>query len=206
MAATTFLMIRHGVHLLGGGTIAGRSPGVHLSPLGQEQVAQAARRIGPLSVHAIYSSPVDRCQESAAILSEHLHLPVAVLPTLAEVDYGEWTRKRLEELRPLPRFQQWNVHRAGTRIPGGETMLEIQSRIIGELFRLREMHPDKTVAVVSHGDVIKAAVAYALGAPLDLLARIEISPASVTVIAWGDNQPWVLGVNSTPEVTMPYAH
>ncbi|HSU65911.1 MAG TPA: histidine phosphatase family protein, partial [Tepidisphaeraceae bacterium] len=92
----------------------------------------------------------------------------------------------------------------GTRIPGGELMLEIQSRIVKQMLRLREVHPEQCVAIVSHGDVIKAALAYWLGVPLDLFLRIEISLASVSVVAIGDYGPWVLCVNNTDSIQLPY--
>ncbi|HXE53868.1 MAG TPA: histidine phosphatase family protein [Tepidisphaeraceae bacterium] len=201
---TTFLLIRHGAHLLGGDTIAGRSPDVHLSPLGHDQARRMAHRVAKLPLKAIYSSPIDRAKETAAHLSDATGLPVQISDALSELDYGDWTRKRLDELRPQPVFKQWNTFRSGTRIPNGESMLQTQGRIVGEMIRLREQHPDECIALVSHGDVIKSAVAYWLGVPLDLFMRIEISLASVSVVAIGDFGPWVLCVNNTSEIQMPF--
>lgn len=204
MSSTTFLLIRHGAHLLGGGTIAGRSADVHLSPLGIQQATQMAERVAKLPVRALYSSPIDRTRETAAILSKRIGLPVQISESLSEIDYGDWTRKTLDELRPQPLWQQWNAFRSGTQIPSGESMLQVQSRIIAEMHRLRQLHPDQCVALVSHGDVIKGAVAYWMGVPLDLFMRIEIGLASVSVIEMGDFGPWVLCVNNTAEIQMPY--
>jgi len=201
---TTFLLIRHGAHLLGGDKIAGRSPGIDLSPLGHEQSARMAQRVAQLPLKAIYSSPVERTRQTAQHLSEQTGLSVHILDDLAEVDFGDWTLKALDELRPQPLFKQWNAFRSGTRIPGGELMLEIQSRIVKQMLRLREVHPEQCVAIVSHGDVIKAALAYWLGVPLDLFLRIEISLASVSVVAIGDYGPWVLCVNNTDSIQLPY--
>jgi broad specificity phosphatase PhoE len=175
---------------------------VHLSPLGREQVERMVERVAGLGIESIYVSPVDRCRETAEVLARRLKLGVEIRDALAELDYGGWTGRRVAELREEELFRRWNAHRAGTRIPGGELMLEVQLRIVQEMIRLREMHDGNTVALVTHGDVIKAAAAYALGTPLDLLLRIEISLASVTVIAWGEYGPWVLTMNSTPEVAM----
>lgn len=201
---TTFLLIRHAAHLLGGGTIAGRSEGVHLSPLGHEQAAAMAERVAKLPVRAIYSSPIDRARETAAFLGERLALPVRISDPLAELDFGRWTRQKLDDLRPQPAFQKWNAFRSGSRMPGGESMLEVQSRILGEMLRLRETHTGDCIALVSHGDVIKSAVAYWLGVPLDLFMRIEIGLASVSAISIGDLGPWVLCVNNTSDIQMPY--
>lgn len=206
MSTTTFLLIRHAAHLLGGGTIAGRSADVHLSPLGHAQARAMAERVAKLPVRAIYCSPVDRARETAAPLAERLRLPVQIADALCELDFGDWTRKMLDELRPQPKWQQWNAFRSGARMPGGESMLEVQSRIVGEMLRLRDRHPDQCVALVSHGDVIKSAIAYWLGVPLDLFMRIEIGLASISVVAIGDYGPWVLCVNNTGEIQMPYSH
>lgn len=82
-------------------------------------------------------------------------------------------------------------------------MIEVQQRIVQRMLRLRQDHPEDCIALVSHGDVIKAATACFLGVPLDLFRRIEIGLASVTVIAIAELGPWVLCVNSTQEITLP---
>jgi probable phosphomutase (TIGR03848 family) len=200
--ATTFLLIRHGAHLLGGETIAGRAPGVNLSPLGREQVGAMAERVAKVPVAAIYSSPVDRTRQTADVLASRLGLPVRVSEALSEIDFGEWTGTKLEQLRGREPWKQWNAFRSGSAAPAGERMLAVQTRIVTEMLSLRERHPDEIVALVSHGDVIKAAVAYWLGVPLDLFQRIEISLASVTVVRLRDYGPWVLSVNGTGEIVL----
>ncbi|BBA34139.1 GDP-mannose 4,6-dehydratase [Methylocaldum marinum] len=202
---TTFLLIRHGAHRLGGDVIAGRTPGVYLSDLGWDQVRAMAERVARLSVSALYSSPAERTLETARHLSERLDLPVRVLESLNEIDFGDWTGKKLEELRRSDVFARWNAFRSGTRIPEGEAMIETQTRIVSEMLRLREDHPNDCIALVSHGDVIKAALAYFVAVPLDLFSRIEIGLASVSVVALLDHGPWVLCVNNTgSELPMPY--
>jgi probable phosphomutase (TIGR03848 family) len=201
---TTFLLIRHGAHLLGGDLIAGRTPGVRLSPLGREQARRMAERVARLPVSAIYASPADRTRETAELLAQALNLPVQVRESLNELDFGDWTGRSVAELRSLEGFARWNGFRSGTRMPGGETMLEIQARMVDEMLRLRERHGEGCIALVSHGDVIRAALAWALGMPLDLLTRIEIGLASVSVVAVADYGPWVLCVNHSGEdVPMP---
>ncbi|CAI8975528.1 histidine phosphatase family protein [Methylocaldum szegediense] len=193
---TTFLLIRHGAHCLGGDIIAGRAPGVRLSPLGHEQARHMAERVAKLPVHAIYSSPAERTLETAQYLSDRIELPVQVLESLYEIDFGDWTGQPLEELRRNARFRFWNCFRSGTRIPGGEVMIETQTRIVADMLRLREQHGKGCIALVSHGDVIKAAVAYFLGVPLDLFTRIEIGLASVSIVSIDEQGPWVLGINN----------
>ncbi len=194
---TIFLLIRHAVHLLGSETIVGRTPDVHLSPRGLEQAQQLAARLAPVPIHALYSSPITRAQETAQALAAQFGLPVQICDDIQEINYGDWTGRTLEELRPLKQWQHWNSFRSGTRIPSGESMLEIQARVVSCMQRLREQHPNEVVALVSHGDIIKAAVAYCLGVPLDMFQRIEISPASVSIVGLADYGASVLCVNST---------
>jgi probable phosphomutase (TIGR03848 family) len=197
---TVFYLIRHALHSLGGETIAGRTPGVHLSPDGQAQAAQLAERLAGVSLKAIYCSPLDRTRETAQPIAAKLGLPVQVCEELNELDFGDWSGQKLDDLRKLEKWRQFNSFRSGTRTPNGELMLETQARIICEMGRLRERHPDEYVALVSHGDVIKSAVAYCLGVHLDMFQRIEISPASVSVVAIADYGPWVLCVNNTSDL------
>lgn len=110
---------------------------------------------------------------------------------------GEWTGSTFEQLNSQPLWHRFNFLRSLTRAPGGESMIEVQSRIIGELECLRLRHPEQVLAVVSHADVIKAAVAHIAGIPLDLFHRIEISPASVTVLSLGERSVRIQRVNDT---------
>ena len=202
---TTFLLIRHGAHVLGGHIIAGRSPEAVLSDLGQRRAEHTADRLKHLPIRAVYASPVVRARQTAEALARRIELDVRTTEALGEVDFGEWAGREIAKLKSLDRWKHWNAFRSGTRAPGGESMLEIQTRAVAEIMRLREIHPDECVALVSHGDVIKAALAYFLGSPLDLFLRIEIALASVSVVAVGDYGPWVLCVNNTgDEVQMPY--
>ena len=194
---TTFLLIRHAVHLLGSETIAGRMPDVHLSPRGQEQAQHLAQRLVPVSIRAVYCSPITRAQETAQPLAAHFKLPVQICDDIQEINYGDWTGRTLEELRPIEQWQHWNSFRSGTCIPNGESMLEIQARMVSCMQRLQAQHPNEVVALVSHGDVIKAAVAYFLGVSLDMFQRIEVSQASVSVVGFADYGPSVLCVNNT---------
>jgi broad specificity phosphatase PhoE len=202
---TTFLLIRHGAHTMGSQTVAGRSPQARLSPLGRQQAEDTARRVAKLPIAAIYASPVVRAQETAEPLARLLNLPVQTSDALAEIDFGEFAGRTLDALRPEPLWQRWNTYRSGTGCPGGELMLQTQSRIITEMLRLRQLHGNgQHVALVSHGDLVRAAVAYFLGIPLDLILRFEISLASVSVIALGDDGPWVLSVNNTANELLPF--
>ncbi len=197
---TVFLLIRHAAHELLGRTLAGRMPGVHLSEDGRRQAEQLADRLCPLPIGAIYSSPLERTQETAQPLAARCGLDVQLSDLLSELEFGEWTGRDLSALDGTPLWHRFNVFRSGTRPPGGELMVEAQTRAVAELGRLSERHPDGLVAVVSHSDIIKAVLAFYLGMPLDLFLRLEISPASVSILEMGDYGPKLLRLNDTGEL------
>jgi broad specificity phosphatase PhoE len=117
-----------------------------------------------------------------------------------EIDFGEWTGKSFEELEPLPAWRRFNRLRSIARIPGGESMPEAQIRMVSELECMRRRHPGQHVALFSHGDPIKAAIAHCAGIPLDLFHRIDIAPASVSVVSLDESGPRILRVNDTGEL------
>jgi probable phosphoglycerate mutase len=192
---TILMFVRHALHMLGGDRIAGRMPGVHLSPDGQRQAADLVERLRPIRIDSVFSSPLERTLETATPFARERDLDVEVRDELAEIDFGEWTGRAFAALREDPDWRAWNEFRSGRRTPGGEAMLEVQARIVGCMMQLCAERPGETLALVSHGDVIKAAIAYCLATPLDLFRRIEISPASVSVVVVEELGPWVLAVN-----------
>lgn len=199
---TTFLLVRHAAHELGEGTLPGRKPGVRLNDEGRRQAAALADRLRRVPIDAVHTSPVQRVKETAEVTADRLGLPLVVSDALSEIDYGDWTGESFDALGPVERWHAWNAFRSGTRVPGGELMLTAQSRIVGEMIRLAEERPGARLALFSHGDPIRAAIAYWLGVPLDLFLRIRISLASVSVVHLSERGPSVLGVNDTGEVSL----
>jgi broad specificity phosphatase PhoE len=197
---TSFLLIRHAAHCLGSGKLAGRMPGVHLSARGIAQADRLAQRLRGLPLSAIYCSPLERAQQTAEALSLRFGIPIKICEALNEVDFGEWTGKSLDELRGDELFKAWNEFRSGVSPPGGEHSLHIQYRIVGEMLTLQKAHPGGCIALITHGDLIKRAVAYWLGVNNDLAKRIEIGLASVSAVAIGELGPWVLCINNREEV------
>jgi probable phosphomutase (TIGR03848 family) len=179
---TVFHLLRHGEHNVQGKICAGRMPGVVLSERGRMEAEGAARRLVGTGVAAIYASPLERTRETAEIVGHRLSLPATILDDLVELDFGEWTGKTFDEVRQDPRWPIWASHRSLSCIPGGETMREVQRRVVEAIMQMREQHPDDTVVVVSHGDVIRAALVFALGMPLDFYARIEVATASLSTV------------------------
>ena len=117
-----------------------------------------------------------------------------------ELDFGEWAGKPWLALDPLPEWRRFNSLRSLEPAAGGELMLEAQARIVHEMECMRRRHPDQHVAIVSHADIIKAAIAHVGGFPLDLFQRIEISPASFSTIALAEQGPGILRLNATVEL------
>jgi probable phosphomutase (TIGR03848 family) len=192
---TTFFLIRHGSNDLVGKAIAGRLPGISLNREGKRQAERLAVRLAKEPIELIFSSPLERAIETAVPLAKRLGLDIQISDALNEIDFGDWTRQTFEHLETLPRWQQWNSFRSGTRIPDGELMLEVQLRMVAEIHRLRKEYPDQTLALFSHGDPIRAALAYYLGVPLDLFQRIEVDPASASILALSDFGPRILRLN-----------
>ncbi|HVH78243.1 MAG TPA: histidine phosphatase family protein [Stellaceae bacterium] len=192
---TIFHLLRHGEHNVQGKICAGRMPGVVLSEHGRAEAEGAAKRLASLDVAAIYASPLERTRQTAEIVGSHLSLPVTILDDLAELDFGEWTGKTFDEVRKDPRWPEWASHRSLSCIPGGETMRAVQRRVVEAIMEMRAQHPNDSVVVVSHGDVIRAALVFALGMPLDFYARIEVATASLSTVRIDAGGVRVIAVN-----------
>jgi probable phosphoglycerate mutase len=178
------LLLRHAVTEHTGARLSGWMPGLHLSERGWEQAGALAGRLAPVPVDALYASPLERCQETAAALAEAKGLKVETVEDLGEVRYGDWTGRTLKELAKEPLWKVVQATPSAARFPEGESLFEMQARAVLATERLREAHPGQTVALCSHADVIKALVCHYLGMHLDLFQRVEVSPASVTAIAF----------------------
>ena len=201
---TVVLLVRHGQTPTTGKLLPGRAGGLHLSETGQGQAKAVGERLaGVKKIAAIYASPLERTRETAAAISAAVGVKVTTDKGLLEVDIGDWTGQELKTVRKAPEWKQVHSYPSGFRFPGGESFVEMQTRIVSTVERLRRAHPGETIVAVSHADTIKAAVAHALGTHLDLFQRIVISPCSVTAIAYGDGGPTVLSVNTTSDGPAP---
>jgi probable phosphomutase (TIGR03848 family) len=179
------LLARHAITAQTGSRLSGWTPGLHLTDKGREQAWALARRLEPVTIHAIYSSPLERCMETAEVVAEARGLAVRQLPELGEVRYGDWTGRQLEELAGEDLWRTVQRHPSGARFPGGESLLEMQTRAVAAIERLRAEHTGQTVLVASHADVIKAVAAHYTGLHLDQFQRLVVGPASLTALAFG---------------------
>lgn len=182
---TTFLLIRHASHALVHRALVGRMPDVHLSEAGCAEAEQLAQRLAHLPVAALYVSPLERAKETAAPLARAFRVPARVCDDLIDIDFGDWTGCGFDDLAGDPAWQHWNAFRSLGVAPNGESMLAVQARAVSALAQINAAHAGEVVAVVSHGDIIRAALAHYLGVHLDLFQRMEIRPASVSVL-WLD--------------------
>lgn len=193
-----FLLIRHGNNpAIGGRRIPGRMPGIHLNEEGKAQAQHLIERLAGVRIDAVYSSPMERTLETAAPLARRLGLPIEKSEEFTEVDVGDWSGMDLDQLVREPLWREYNLFRSVTRPPGGELLIEVQQRMVSGLDRLRRKHPEQTVAVFSHADPIKAALAYYAAIPADCMTRLEIGLASISTVSISDHGVKILGINCT---------
>ena len=200
----TLLLVRHGRTTANStGVLAGRSAGVRLDETGEEQAARAAERFAGLQLNAVVSSPLERCRQTAQAIARRQPDGTRVQreKDLVEVDYGEWTGGELKTLAREPLWKVVQGHPAGATFPGGESLAAMSARAVTAVrrwdARVTEEHgPDGIWVAVSHGDVIKAVLADALGMHLDAFQRIVVDPASVSVVRYTPGRPFVLTMNS----------
>jgi probable phosphoglycerate mutase len=194
---TLLLLIRHGLAEAAGDRLYGTTPGIHLSAKGKEQVAGLAERLSPVRLAAVYSSPFERCLETAEAITEGRGLDIHALSDLGEVDYGEWTGRTFKALQRTVLWRQ--VHRlpSSVRFPGGESLEEVQLRGVRALEAIAATHRRRVVAAVSHGDVIRLVLAHYAGIHIDLFHRLVADATSVSAVEIADGAPRIVRVNDT---------
>jgi probable phosphomutase (TIGR03848 family) len=202
----TVLLVRHGTTAATGRRLGGWTDAA-LDTGGRDQVAATAQRLQGLGVTAVYSSPIVRTRETAAIVARTLGLRVRTRKGLGEVEYGDWTDQPLGQLR---RRKLWRVIQSTpsrVSFPGGGSIRGTQARAVDTVEELAAAHDDgDPIVAVSHADVIKAVVAHYLGMPLDTFQRLVVGPASVTALHLPDGgAPVLLKFNDTGSLDLPKA-
>lgn len=197
---TTVLLIRHGTTDDVGRRLAGRAPGRHLNDEGIRQARELSTRLANVPLAAIFASPLERAQETAAPLAAAHALPIVTREDLVELEFGEWTGVEIESLHADPDWIAFNTVRSQARIPGGETMGEVQERVVAAIKQIAAQFESQTVVIVSHGDVIRAAIAHFAGMPLDSVLKFEISPGSISSLRFTGDQAMVCPLNDTAEL------
>lgn len=200
----TVLLVRHGRSTANtSGVLAGRTPGVRLDETGEEQARRTAERIAAVPLAALVSSPQERCRQTAkAIAAGHPDRPrIAGERGLAECDYGEWQGRPIRELAKEKLWATVQRQPSAAVFPGGESMVAMWHRAVEAVRRHdaaveAEHGPGAVWVAVSHGDIIKAVLADALGMHLDLFQRVNVDPASVSIIQYTPDRPYVLASNT----------
>jgi len=199
------LLVRHGENqYVKEKRLAGRLPGVNLNKNGRKQARALAEKLAEVPIKAVYSSPLERCMETAQPIAQALDLEVVSRPGLLEVDVGDWQGKKL---KGLSRLKLWKVVQGAPshmRFPGGESFADAQYRACQEIEALMEQHDPKDIVVcVSHSDLIKLVVAYYIGLPLDMFQRLHVAPASISVLHVGMAGSHLLALNYEISFTLP---
>jgi probable phosphomutase (TIGR03848 family) len=206
---STVLLVRHGLTAATGHTLSGWTPGIPLDDRGAAQSRALGTRLAGLPLDAIVSSPLDRCQQTAAAIAAVRGEPdgpasgrpaVQTDQRFGECHYGDWTGQELKVLAKDPLWKVVQAHPSAVRFPGadGEAMLDVQHRAVAAVRDWNSRLGDKaTYLICSHGDVIKAIIADCLGLHLDLSQRIQADPCSLTVIRYTPLRPFLLRMNDT---------
>jgi probable phosphomutase (TIGR03848 family) len=198
---TTVLLLRHGRTTANtGGVLAGWTPGIGLDETGQAQVQAVAARLAPVPLAAIVSSPLERCVRTAEAVAAGRELAVQTDDRLGEARYGDWTGRPLKELVKDPLWKVVQQHPSAAVFPGaeGEGLAQTQARAVAAVREWNaKLGPDAVWLACSHGDVVKAVLADALGLHLDSFQRIVVDPASVSVITYTETRPFVVRMNDT---------
>jgi probable phosphomutase (TIGR03848 family) len=201
----TVILARHGrTTANASGVLAGRSKGVHLDDKGVEQAQAAGERLAGLPLAGVVTSPLERCRETAReVVRRQAAAPkVSTERGLLECDYGSWTGRELKTLAKEPLWKTVQAHPAAAVFPDGESMADMSARAVAAVRRWDaaiegEHGPDAVWVAVSHGDVIKAILADALGNHLDTFQRIVVDPASLSVVRYTPLRPFVVTMNTS---------
>ncbi|MFE0426002.1 histidine phosphatase family protein [Streptomyces sp. NPDC058953] len=202
----TLILVRHGRSTANtAAVLAGRTPGVGLDERGVEQAAALPGRLAAVPLAVAVTSPQQRCRETLRpLLDTRPGLELVTDDRIAECDYGAWSGRKLAELADDPLMEIVQHHPSAAAFPGGESMRAMQNRAVDAVrdwdTRVTAEHgPDATYLMCTHGDIIKAIVADALGLHLDLFQRLHAEPCSVTALRYTRTRPFLLRLGDTGE-------
>lgn len=196
---TTVVLIRHGRSTANAdGVLAGRAEGVELDDVGRDQANQLGILLADVTIAAAYRSPSLRCLQTAALLGQP---DAKVLHDLDECDYGAWTNRKLVDLAGEPLWGTIQKEPSAVTFPDGEAMVDMRARAVAAMLGIRGRHEKgEVVVVVSHGDVIKAMLSDALAQDFDDFQRLNVAPASVSIVDHSQERPFVVCINANSDI------
>ncbi len=197
---TLLLLVRHGHTSTAGKVLTGWRRGIHLTARGREQAEALAGRLEHIPISAVYSSPLERCRETAAPLARAKGLDVRTRRDLIEVGYGAWTGRSIRQLARTKLWRSVQHTPSAVRFPEGEALHEVQARAVEVVRAIADGHPGSVVAVVTHADVVRLLLAFYAGVHIDLYQRFVVDPGSVSAVATFDGHPRILKVNDTGDL------
>jgi len=218
----TVILVRHGRTTANAtGMLAGRTAGVRLDEVGRDQASRAGERLTPVPIVGMVTSPLERCLQTSGLILDHQTgaPPTLVEHDITECDYGQWQGRSLGELAKEALWSVVQNQPSAAMFPDGESLAAMQARSVAAIRRHdaafeAEHGPGAVWVAVSHGDIIKSVLADALGMHLDLFQRINVGPASISIVQYGSGRPSVHSTNtdagdlswlrsSTPEADAP---
>ena len=200
---TLVVLVRHAHSVANGsGILAGRSAGIHLSPTGKRQARELAKRLGDIPIKSLRSSPLERCEETISPwlrknLPLNSKLKLHIDSDLSEVDYGQWTGRKLRTLSKEALWKTVQEKPSHVTFPEGESLIDMQVRAMNALQRGLETRGKGHVLLISHGDVLKSVIASALNMHLDEFQRIVVDPASISILDYSSSKPRLILMNDS---------
>lgn len=191
------ILVRHAETAETGRKLSGRLPGIPLNAAGRSAAWELAANLASLDLDAIYTSPIQRCRETASILAGPHGFTPRTRQGIIEVEYGDWSGRGLKSLYRNKAWRELMANPVQFRFPNGETLDEVRKRSLRSIRLLATRHQDKTVMAVSHGDVIRSIVAHALSGSVAAIHRLHVAPLGITIVTIGDDgSPFAATVNA----------
>lgn len=191
--------VRHAENdLLQNKILAGRTPAIHLNEVGKEHARYLARQFNGQTIRAIYCSPIERTLETAKPIAEAIGLKVDLADELMEIDFGDWQNTPYQILRENKLWQFVRKAPSLVRFPSGESYIEAQYRVCSFVDSLITQYNDEEqIICVTHADVIRLAIGFYIGLPLDMIKRLIISPASISLLVISNSSAQLIMMNAT---------
>jgi broad specificity phosphatase PhoE len=173
----------------------GRIVDAPLDEHGERQAEAVAARLAREGEMLIEASPRRRTQQTAHAIAQSTHAAVLTAPDLDEIDFGRWSGQRFVSLADDPQWRKWNERRDVACTPAGDSISNVQSRVARHLHRMQAAFPSRTIAIVTHAEVIRSALLWVLQMPATAYQKLEISPSSITTLCFRNGDYTVQSVN-----------